>query len=381
MANTRIQLFAGYQFRSAFLGRSDLEAAILRSVHLANEDGQSSGFAIQFSPPDLDPGDFIFSQLQQRITEADICLFDISDGNGNVLFEIGLAAGLRRPTILMKHINSRVPIPTDLSGILYVRYENSTELGILLSASVIQIAKKLVGERPNSVAEIADAVWVNGRSPEPVSIVGGEVKSASSPSDVSGVHYVQSPDVQALVEVGGNLMALRPDREVRVTSCSTVSNADLEDHLVCVGGPRSNSVTREVFARLALPWRYDLGDPSLVGSERMRAKRLVGGPNIMVPEFDGDSIRKDVCLIAFGPNPFNTSRRFLMLTGAFTFGVLGAARAISAVRKTKSNQKILLEALQGSPTTSVIQITCFVDVINNQVITPDLSKATFEAVG
>jgi hypothetical protein len=378
VAERKLRLFAGYQFKSTFFSRSELEAAILRAIRLANDEGKSLGFSLQFAPPDLDPGDFIFSQLQQRIAEADISLFDISDGNGNVYFEVGVATGLQHPTILMKHVSSPVPIPTDLSGIMYVRYENVTELAVLLSVSLIQIAKTILSKTPESIEAIAKSVWVNGRTREPVTVICGEVGSAFSPSDVEGVHYVQSPDVQALVEVGGNLLALRPDRPVKVASCSAISGTDMEEHLVCVGGPRSNSVTREVLSRLALPWRYELGDPNLSSVARMKVKALVNGSNNIRPDFDGNSIRRDVCMLAFGPNPFNTSRRFLIFTGAFTYGVLGAARAVSAVRQTEGNRSSLLEVLNRTSSTSVVQIVCFADVIKNQVVTPDLSKAFFE---
>ena len=56
------------------------------------------------------------------IQESAICLADITDWNPNVLFELGLMAGMGKTTVILKHAKSDVP--TDLKFALYVEYDS-----------------------------------------------------------------------------------------------------------------------------------------------------------------------------------------------------------------------------------------------------------------
>ena len=380
MRNKNIKLFAGYQFTSNFFSRADIESAILRSIKLTNDAVSNENYKIYFKPQDLAPGEVILSQLLVRIKESDICIFEISDGNRNVLFEVGVACGLGIPTILVRNTNSNIPVPSDLSGVMYLRYSDTTELGVSLPSVLIQVVKSLPLHRNLRNQKISNIIWAGSDSKETVSLIGGEIKSATSPSDVPGIFYMQSPDVQALVEAGGNLLFQMPDRNVQVLSSGIVKGKDMEEHLVLVGGPRSNSVTGQLLQRLSLPWKYELGDHKLPIHERMRAKCLRKGDEKLEPEFEGDNVRRDVALLSFGPNPFNMSKRFLLLSGDFTFGVMGAARSVSMLRQTDRNLAFLSSLCHDLKHPNIVQIVMHVDVINDQVVTPDLESTKIEII-
>lgn len=380
MGKRRLNLFAGYQFRSNFYTRAELDGAIHRATRLASEALDRDGFEIHYDSPELEPGDQVLGQIITKIESSDICLFELSDANCNVLFELGIAHGLKRPSVILRHTGALAEIPSDLSGVMYLRYADFRELQTSLPGVVLRLSQRVTPATDSSTELIENLVWPSGRTSEPVSLIGGEIRSASTPSDVAGVFYVQSPDVQALVEAGATLYHLNPRREVEITSTSQVTARDMEKHIVCVGGPRSNPVSGEIMRRLALPWQYDLGYASLPYPERMLQKAIVASEHRLTPEFDNDNIRRDVAILAFGPNPFNSAKRFLILTGAFTFGVFGATRAVSPLHLSNQNASYLNQLLTEIDSTKTVEIAMFVDVIGGRVITPDLKSAYTEVI-
>jgi CheY-like chemotaxis protein len=64
------------------------------------------------------------------IHESVMCIADVTDGNPNVLFELGLMYGWGKTTIVLKHVRSEVV--TDLKFALYVEYDGieSLKLGL-----------------------------------------------------------------------------------------------------------------------------------------------------------------------------------------------------------------------------------------------------------
>lgn len=64
----------------------------------------------------------IMCKICQGIQEAKYAIIDITTWNSNVLFELGLAFGLGRPTLLLK--NQDTPLFTDLKGFEYIEYRD-----------------------------------------------------------------------------------------------------------------------------------------------------------------------------------------------------------------------------------------------------------------
>src|SRR6267154_951533 len=87
----RLNLFAGYQFRSNFYTRAELDGAILRATRLASEALDQNSLEVHYDSPELEPGDQVLGQIKAKIESSDICLFELSYANRNVLFELGIA--------------------------------------------------------------------------------------------------------------------------------------------------------------------------------------------------------------------------------------------------------------------------------------------------
>jgi len=57
-----------------------------------------------------------------RLKTADVVIADLSDFHPNVLFEIGLAAGLQKEILLIKEISEKRSLPDELSQYMVLTY-------------------------------------------------------------------------------------------------------------------------------------------------------------------------------------------------------------------------------------------------------------------
>jgi len=69
------------------------------------------------------PGAELTSSILDGIRDADLIIADVSLQNPNVLYEIGFAHALRKPTILLYNIKSGFGLPSDLAGFQYISYD------------------------------------------------------------------------------------------------------------------------------------------------------------------------------------------------------------------------------------------------------------------
>ena len=67
----------------------------------------------------------VMGSVTEAITDADVLVVDVTRQNPNIMYELGLAHGLRKPTILIRSTEGREAIPFDLAGWLYLSYDPS----------------------------------------------------------------------------------------------------------------------------------------------------------------------------------------------------------------------------------------------------------------
>jgi hypothetical protein len=113
-------VFLGYQFRSYMYPQVELLNAVQQAVTLANGDLLQSGISLRLERVGAEEGIHIQCEICQTIRRAEVCLFEVSDHNPNVLFELGLAVG--KEVILLKSLKS-AQLPSDLAGIKYLAYD------------------------------------------------------------------------------------------------------------------------------------------------------------------------------------------------------------------------------------------------------------------
>jgi nucleoside 2-deoxyribosyltransferase len=71
----------------------------------------------------FDPGAMWASAISDAIHAADLIVVDLSHANPNVMYELGFAHALRKPTVLLASRDSGSKIPSDLAGLSTLLYD------------------------------------------------------------------------------------------------------------------------------------------------------------------------------------------------------------------------------------------------------------------
>lgn len=69
------------------------------------------------------PGTLFTNAIAEAIQKSDFIIADVSSKNPNVIYEVGFAHGLRKPTLLMLSTDSRDEMPYDLVGYQMATYD------------------------------------------------------------------------------------------------------------------------------------------------------------------------------------------------------------------------------------------------------------------
>jgi predicted nucleotide-binding protein len=90
------------------------------------------------------PGEPIIQSIIHAIESADFIIVDLSRQNPNVMYELGFAHALRKPTLIITSKDQKKPLPSDLIGWLFVVYDPSNFKS--LREQVIQFASEHIVE-------------------------------------------------------------------------------------------------------------------------------------------------------------------------------------------------------------------------------------------
>lgn len=71
----------------------------------------------------VDTGAIWANAITDAIRSADFLVADLSHQNPNVIYEIGFAHALRKPTFILMSSDSKASLPSDLAGYQYIVYD------------------------------------------------------------------------------------------------------------------------------------------------------------------------------------------------------------------------------------------------------------------
>ncbi len=129
--------------------------------------------------------------------------------------------------------------------------------------------------------------------------------------------------VRALALLMPSLRRTYPDLRVRnIFLSSEALQERVEQDLICLGSPKTNSVTADVLARLGstCPATFDSVGNRIIWKEGADSAATFSGTIT-----DGD-VTTDVGLVLRARNPFRPGRTVIVLAGSHTFGTIAAAR-------------------------------------------------------
>jgi hypothetical protein len=174
-------------------------------------------------------------------------------------------------------------------------------------------------------------------------------------------------DLDSLVEIYGAIRAHNPTSRVVIMAAQDLTQSDVANHLVLVGGLTWQTIN-PWFSRI-FPIPIEPGDPGERGAIVVRDPD--DGERAFEYVMDGEELVEDVGFFACGENPSAPRRTLTICGGITTRGVHGAARCCIDWEMRQRNELYLMSQSSGSTAYCVVMR---VPVVNGDPLTPDLSK-------
>jgi hypothetical protein len=183
----------------------------------------------------------------------------------------------------------------------------------------------------------------------------------------------QYGDLDALIELYGNLRAENPAIDVFHRLGSEVVRDDLSGHVILLGGIGWNEVTRRfqsAINQVPITQRSvaDLKDGDIFHVETPEHVED------FYPEYEdlgqGKELTADVGFIVRLRNPFRVSRTLTICNGIFSHGVFGAVRCLTDKSVREENENYLADRFPTGEFAMLVRVP----VVTNETLSPDLQN-------
>ena len=194
----------------------------------------------------------------------------------------------------------------------------------------------------------------------------------ATPSNPNYTELQAFADLDALMELHGQIRAENPLMTVRYRIPAEVLPDDLTGHLILIGGVVWNEITERLSEMAKLPVRQVV-DRKLSSGDIFVAE-VEGKEREFWPKWsDGENgaLAEDVGLLARVPNPLNSSRTLTICNGIHSRGVYGAVRSLTDAQLRDANERYIATHFGNSESFAILMS---VKVIRNQVMTPDFNS-------
>lgn len=344
----KIKVFVGFQFVSSLYSRTKLESSVNRAVKQVEKEisirRPAADYTVTYDILNLDSGKNIKESIKRKIEDSDICLFELSEKNLNVYFELGVAYGLNKKIIYLIHQDFKLKnIPSDLSGIIFARYKNDDDMALVVAEEINE--KVLIHIRKiNSKKSVFDFSCKCA-----VNIVCPEIPKSARPKyandnakDYARIAKFGDPDT--LWNVSVHVARHFPNIDIRETISRELMPNDLySNDLICIGGPSWNGTTRTIMEYNKIPLVH--GD----FSEEAKDYKIYN--TILDKEYrtelsDDGAVRSDIGVFAKLPSP-SPGRCIYIIHGIQTYGVLGTALSFIKDEYKYDNINVIEEMLDN----------------------------------
>jgi hypothetical protein len=190
---------------------------------------------------------------------------------------------------------------------------------------------------------------------------------SSDPNSLNYVRVSDLADLDALIEIYGVIRAYNPESRVVITAAQDLTERDVANHLVLIGGLAWETVN-PWFSRI-FPIPIQPGDPADRGA--IVVKDRDGEELEFKYQLAGGDLLEDVGYFARGENPSAPRRTLTICGGITTRGVYGAARSFIDHEMRERNEQYLFPRFPHGSTYCVVMR---VPMVRGNPITPDLSK-------
>lgn len=123
MKKINLKITLCYQHKSEFYSKLDLLECVSQAVNIVNSEIETFNLVFE----EIEEGNQsinIHENVHKVIEESHLVIFEISDLNKNVLYELGLAKGLRKKFILIREEGIEENLPFDISPFQFMTYSS-----------------------------------------------------------------------------------------------------------------------------------------------------------------------------------------------------------------------------------------------------------------
>jgi hypothetical protein len=195
-------------------------------------------------------------------------------------------------------------------------------LGIVLSSIYFYLIRKLPMKRLWQYKIRKPTIFLSITSLNPQKAA--EYKRPTTGiGELEGVSFVR----ESLIAAYGNSVL------IQLVFSNNFPETGLTGNIISIGGAKYNQTTQLFSKNLSLPINF-VYDPKtyLIDSETSTE---------YYPEIDSDGIVTDFGLLIKIPNPYQKNKSVLLVRGAHTFGVAGAARLLTPTYSSELIQEIV----------------------------------------
>ena len=322
------KIFLGFQFNSEFYDKSTIETLLVDSVKEATREIKRSGLEYVTLKPqliNLQPSEAVTEGIISLINESSICLFEISDNNPNVMFELGNAFAKNKKLIFLKHRESTPTkqVPSDIIGKFICFYGGAEDPSLdEMRPKITKWIKDYVVDLYHKKSE----TWIR----KIWDIKGDNLVIVSGSLFGLGHYEVEPHDADTLFDSTIGLVNLYPG--VKVKRCYSIDFPEeyfQDTDLLVVGGPDSNKITESVLATLdsSFPFSYEEIEEPYDFILKDRHTKLQ-----FKKEFEGEekpeNLKVDYGFFLKVPNPYSKNRNIIIISGIGAQGTLGCSHAL-----------------------------------------------------
>ena len=189
----------------------------------------------------------------------------------------------------------------------------------------------------------------------------GAEPSYAHPSHLNYSRYARHADLDALIEVFGQVRADNPASMIRILPTEELTQDFALNHLVFIGG---KAAAAAYFAQdIPLPTAEPTGETHIFTSRVREEERKFASL------IDDGALTQDVGLIARGPHPNVPQRTVTVLSGITSRGVYGAALCFTDQHVRDANEQYLNDAFGSADAFCILM---YVPVQNNMALPPNL---------
>jgi hypothetical protein len=294
-------------------------------------------------------------------------LIDISEGDPDVLFTLGVLTAVGIPTVLICATSSTQQHERSIlttADRRIIAYESIDQLPVDVFRAFVQLARAFASHPvlpPNDLASL----WF-GEEAHDLHVVGPPEHQKSEFANPSAPNYIYIDnlgDRDSLLEVLMFLSKHYPRSILYKYSSEDFPPKFLERDLVILGGPGipgmepGNSLCRLMSERGRMTVSYNPdGECAYFNGREWKT------------QYDAKNrITRDFGYFARMPNPFDHRSTVILIHGSHTLGVLGAVRAFSDHPNANENIASALSMLGGGP---MFESGFYVDIHEGAVLCP-----------